>query len=82
MQLYDVRTRGDASTELFGSRYSKKTDWELGPSEDMKSRIAHSAIAHLQRVGDWEMLVGTSSGEVNRCFWLIMFADLMVFFLA
>ncbi|OCB88231.1 hypothetical protein A7U60_g4636 [Sanghuangporus baumii] len=65
VRLFDVRTRGDASTELIGSRYSKRSDWELGPSKDMKSRMAHAAVTHLQGVGDWEMLVGTSSGELE-----------------
>ncbi|KAL5482471.1 hypothetical protein ACEPAI_9065 [Sanghuangporus weigelae] len=65
VRLFDVRTRGDVSTELFGSRYSRRSDWELGPSKDMKSRMAHAAVTHLQQLGDWEMLVGTSSGELE-----------------
>ena len=64
VRLFDVRSRENASTELFGSRFSKKDDGVSCGIQDQKKRNVHSAVTHLQVVSEWEMLVGTSAGEV------------------
>ncbi|EJC97822.1 uncharacterized protein FOMMEDRAFT_137223 [Fomitiporia mediterranea MF3/22] len=65
VRLFDVRTRGDASTELFGSRFSRKIDTSPPSLPGTKPKGTHSAITRLQTVGDWEMLVATSAGELE-----------------
>lgn len=65
VRLFDVRTRGDASSELFGSRFSRKVDAHSRSVQDLKAISSHSAVVQLQEVNEWQMLVGTSAGEVR-----------------
>ncbi|KAH8114711.1 hypothetical protein DFH11DRAFT_1855309 [Phellopilus nigrolimitatus] len=65
VRLFDIRMREDAGSELLGDRFSAEGNPAAKVGTKAKKAGAHSAITHLQGVREWELLVGTSAGELE-----------------
>lgn len=59
IRLFDTREQFSKGTEIFGSRFRGARKTASSPA------IAHSAITHLRRIREWEVLVAASAGEVR-----------------